>query len=85
MNLYQGCVTVRGMVGSNFDDYLTVAAAARFLGVCPGTLRNWDRAGKLKPARHPMNGYRLYRQSDLEAVLQAAEGRPGPTAERAQR
>ena len=28
-------------------EYLTVKAAAEFLGVCPSTLRNWDRAGKL--------------------------------------
>jgi predicted site-specific integrase-resolvase len=76
---------LRSTARAKFDDYLTVTAAARLLGVCPGTLRNWDRAGKLKPTRHPMNGYRLYRQSDVEAVLEAAEGRPGPTAERTER
>ena len=76
---------VRSTVRPSLGDYLTVKAAAKLLGVCPGTLRNWDRAGKLKPTRHPVNGYRLYRQSDLEAVLDAAGGRPGPTAERAGR
>jgi predicted site-specific integrase-resolvase len=59
-------------------DYLTVKAAATLLGVCPGTLRNWDRAGKLRPTRHPMNGYRLYRRSDLEAVLASAAGERDP-------
>ncbi len=63
-------------------DYLTVKAAAALLGVCPGTLRNWDRSGKLKPVRHPMNGYRLYRRSDLEAVLATAADGFGPTAGR---
>jgi DNA-binding transcriptional MerR regulator len=53
----------------SLGDYLTVKDAASFLGVCPGTLRNWDRAGKLKPVRHPMNGYRLYLRSALDAVL----------------
>ena len=72
----------RRMVRTSLGDYLTVTAAARLLGVCPGTLRNWDRAGRLTPTRHPMNGYRLYRRSDLEAVLDAADGRPGPAAER---
>jgi excisionase family DNA binding protein len=57
---------------SSFEEYLTVKAAAAFLGVCPSTLRNWVRAGKLKPHRHPMNCYRLYRRAELEAVLRRA-------------
>jgi PAS domain S-box-containing protein/excisionase family DNA binding protein len=50
-------------------EYLTVGEAANFLGVSPWTLRNWDKAGRLKAIRHPKNGYRIYRQQDLEAVL----------------
>jgi DNA-binding transcriptional MerR regulator len=53
-------------------EYLTVKAAAALLGVCPATLRNWDRAGKLRPSRHPINHYRLYRRAELEAVLREA-------------
>lgn len=60
---------------SSLDDYLTVKTAAEFLGVSPSTLRNWDRAGKLKPHRHPMNRYRLYRRNELEAVLRSAAER----------
>ena len=60
---------------ASLGEYLTVKAAAEFLGVCPSTLRNWDRAGKLKPKRHPMNGYRLYRRDELEAVLRSAAGK----------
>jgi len=44
----------------NFKASLTVGEAAAFLGVSPSTLRNWDRAGRLKAGRHPINGYRLY-------------------------
>jgi excisionase family DNA binding protein len=51
-------------------EYLTVGEAAKFLGVSPWTLRNWDRDGRLKSRRHPKNGYRIYRQLDLEAILQ---------------
>ena len=51
-------------------EYLTVGEAAKFLGVSPWTLRNWDRDGRLKSRRHPKNGYRIYRQFDLEAILQ---------------
>ena len=59
--------------GSNFADCLTVGQAASFLGVSTATLRNWDRSGKLKPRRHPQNGYRIYLHEDLEAVLRSAE------------
>src|SRR5215212_2080004 len=54
-------------------EYLTVGEAADFLGVSPWTLRNWDKAGRLKPQRHPKNGYRIYRQQELEAVLDPAD------------
>jgi MerR family transcriptional regulator, copper efflux regulator len=50
-------------------DYLTVKEAAEILGVSPSTLRNWDRAGKVKAIRHPVNRYRLYRKADLESML----------------
>jgi DNA-binding transcriptional MerR regulator len=52
-----------------FSWYLTIKDAAAVLGVSPDTLRNWDRADKLKPLRHHLNGYRLYRRDDLEALL----------------
>src|SRR5215212_9289669 len=65
-------------------EFLTVGEAAEFLGVSPWTLRNWDKAGRLKPLRHPKNGYRIYRQQDLESVLGhnsavAPTGRPANT------
>ena len=55
--------------------YLTVKEAAAYLGVAPDTLRNWDRAGKLTPSRHPLNSYRLYRKEDLERIFHRAETR----------
>jgi hypothetical protein len=60
-------------VPRNFGEYLTVKQAAGFLGVCVKTLHNWDRAGKLRPARHPLNGYRLYRRQDLQAILRRVQ------------
>ena len=54
--------------------YLKVGDAAALLGVSPWTLRHWDRAGKLKSLRHPVNGYRLYRREELEALLVRAAG-----------
>ena len=58
---------------SNFADCLTIGEAAEYLGVSAATLRNWDRSGKLKPRRHPQNGYRIYLHEDLAAVLQSAD------------
>jgi excisionase family DNA binding protein len=54
---------------ANIADYLTVGEAAEQLGVSRSTLRNWDKANKLKPYRHPVNGYRLYRRQELEKLL----------------
>jgi len=57
---------------SNFrklDEYLTIAEASKLLGVSISTLRNWDKQGKLKAYRNPMNKYRLYRKDYLEQIL----------------
>ena len=50
-------------------DYLTVREAAAILGVSASTLRNWDRTGKLRALRHPVNRYRLYLRADLSELL----------------
>ena len=48
---------------------LTVREAAELLGVSSSTVRNWDRSGKLKAIRHPVNNYRLYNRCELECLL----------------
>jgi MerR family transcriptional regulator, copper efflux regulator len=55
------------------DEYVTIKDAATYLGVALNTLRNWGLAGKIKTYRHPMNNYRLFKQSDLEGLLQEIE------------
>ena len=50
-------------------DFLRVSEAAEYLGVSPNTLRNWVNAGKIVSIRHPVNGYRLFKQADLDALL----------------
>ncbi|MBF0556393.1 MAG: helix-turn-helix domain-containing protein [Nitrospirae bacterium] len=57
----------------NLKDYLTIREAAVTLGVSRSTLRNWDKTGKLKPYRHPVNGYRLYNRRELEVLLQEVQ------------
>jgi excisionase family DNA binding protein len=55
-------------------DFLQVRDAARLLGVSEQTLRNWDKAGRLRAHRHPISGYRLYRSKDLHALLSQLPG-----------
>lgn len=60
-------------------DYLRVGDAARYLGISPSTLRNWERAGKIASYRHPVSRYRLFKRADLDAFLADIEhSRRGP-------
>jgi len=52
---------------------ITVKKAAELLQVNPQTLKRWDKAGKLKAIRHPMNNYRMYRLVDLQKLLNKFE------------
>ena len=56
-------------------NYLTIKKAAKLLGVTPQTLRNWDKSGKLKALRNPINNYRIYRTSDIELFLRKIESK----------
>ena len=49
----------------DMNKLVTVKKAAEILGVNPETLRRWDRQGKLKTRRHPMNSYRIYKLSEV--------------------
>ena len=55
--------------------YLTIKEAAEILGVTPLTLRNWDKSGKLKAYRNPINNYRLYKIEDIELFLRKIESK----------
>lgn len=54
--------------------YFSIKEAADILGVSSLTLRNWDKSGKFKAQRHPMNNYRVYKLSALEEVINDIEG-----------
>ena len=53
--------------------YFSIKEAADILGVTPLTLRNWDKSGKFRPQRHPMNNYRIYKLSALERIIEDIE------------
>lgn len=54
---------------TKLSDYLRISEAAEYLGVSPNTLRNWENADKIVAHRHPVNGYRLFNQKELDALL----------------
>ncbi|MEZ6131163.1 MAG: helix-turn-helix domain-containing protein [Planctomycetaceae bacterium] len=53
----------------NLRDFLRISEAAKYLGVSPNTLRNWERAGKIVAHRHPVNRYRLFKKEELDTLL----------------
>lgn len=53
--------------------YFTIKEVSKILGVTPLTLRNWDKKGKLKAIRHPINNYRLYPREKIEFLLRKIE------------
>ncbi|HEY4014311.1 MAG TPA: helix-turn-helix domain-containing protein [Polyangiaceae bacterium] len=46
-------------------DLMTIAEAAKLLGVSQPTLRRWDETGKFPARRHPINSYRMYLRDDV--------------------
>ena len=53
--------------------FIRVKEAAELLGVSPNTVRAWGADDRIPEYRHPVNNYRLYKQEDLEEVLQRLE------------
>ena len=51
-------------------EFITIKEAAEILSVSRDTLRRWDKAGKLKTKRHPMNNYRIYNPEDIAKLKQ---------------
>ncbi len=69
----------RGLDG-NENGYLSIARAAKFADVAPGTLRRWIRTGRL-PVRRAGRVYRIGR-AELEDFL-ARDGRRTDVAAKA--
>ena len=59
------------------EEYLTVDEAARLLGVKPATLYAYVSRGVLRSYRQGIKRQRLYRRSEVAALLQLAPSAPG--------
>lgn len=55
------------------EDYLTVAQAAEKIGISSDTLRRWDKSGKFKSVRHPINNYRVYTLEQVQSFVSDLE------------
>ena len=55
-------------------ELLTVSNAAQRLGRSEGTIRRWADSGRLKLAVRLADGSRLFRKSDVEALVERQEG-----------
>lgn len=53
--------------------YFSIKEAAEILGVSTLTLRNWDKSGKFRAQRHPINNYRVYKASAIKGVIEDIE------------
>lgn len=54
------------------SDYMHTAEAAEYLGVHHNTIRKWADRGELPVHRNPINGYRLFKRTDLDRLLKKA-------------
>ena len=60
----QGNATL-GEISRLSSEWLTVIEVAKELGVHPDTVRRWEKKGRIKCVRHPINNFRLFLLSDL--------------------
>lgn len=73
---------VEGNMSEAEAKLVRVSEAARLIGVSSGTLRNWDRSGRLRTIRHPVNGYRLYATEQLLALRKELDATPADDVDR---
>jgi len=51
------------------SEYLSLSETAELVGKCKETLRRWDNEGILTAVREPVSNYRVYRKSDVLALM----------------
>jgi len=51
------------------NEYYTRSQAAEYLGITKNTLIGWEDKGLIVPFKDPMSGFHLYKEEDLQAIL----------------
>jgi len=57
---------------NKLTEYLHTAVASEYLGDAQNTLRKWAARCELPMHCNPVNGYRLFKRSDLDKLLRQA-------------
>lgn len=57
---------------NKLSEFMHTAEAAEYLGVHHNTVRKWAARGDLPMHRNPVNGYRLFKRTDLDKLLKKA-------------
>ena len=52
------------------EKYFSVSEAAKELNISSETLRRWDKSGKFKSLRHPINNYRVYSEEQVRNLVE---------------
>ena len=47
---------------------MRIGEAAKILGVCVETLRNWEKAGKIPPKPRDLSGQRFYSKDEIDHI-----------------
>ena len=61
---------MKGIFMEKMKNFLTSGEVAKIIGISEGTLRNWNKNGKLIPHHiNPINGYKYYTEIQIQQFL----------------
>ena len=61
---------MEGIFMEKMENFLTSGEVAKIIGISEGTLRNWNKNGKLIPHHiNPINGYKYYTETQIQQFL----------------
>ena len=69
MQIFEYICIILYNLSMDIKEFVNIEEASKILNVSKMTLRRWDKAGKLKAYRHPINNWRLYKKSDIENLM----------------
>lgn len=52
---------------------LTITEVAELLGISPKTLARWEKVGKIRKPKRDWRGWRVYEETDVDAIKEFHE------------